>query len=67
MKVCLGWIASGVWHGLVVFFIPYFVMSNGNTTHADGKANDIWLVGSVVFFQVCLVTNLTVLLEMLDT
>lgn len=29
------------------------------------KANDIWLVGSVVFFQVCLVTNLTVLLEIL--
>lgn len=63
VQVCLGWIASGVWHGLVVFFIPYLVMSNGNTTHPDGKANDIWLVGSVVFFQVCLVTNLTVLLE----
>jgi hypothetical protein len=29
------------------------------------EANDIWLVGSVVFFQVCLVTNLTVLLESL--
>ena len=27
------------------------------------EANDIWLVGSVVFFQVCLVTNFTVLLE----
>eukprot|EP00435_Cladocopium_sp_Y103_P069066 s36_g32.t1 len=62
VQVCLGWIASGVWHGLVVFFIPYLVMSNGNTTHPDGKANDIWLVGSVVFFQVCLVTNLTDLL-----
>ena len=30
------------------------------------EANDIWLVGSVVFFQVCLVTNLTVLLESLE-
>ncbi|CAE7893903.1 ALA6, partial [Symbiodinium sp. KB8] len=61
--VSLGWIASGVWHGLVVFFVPYMVMSNGNITHSDGKANDIWLVGSVVFFLVCLVTNLTVVLE----
>eukprot|EP00440_Ansanella_granifera_P053764 gb/GFBE01058283.1/.p1 GENE.gb/GFBE01058283.1/~~gb/GFBE01058283.1/.p1 ORF type:complete len:1130 (+),score=313.78 gb/GFBE01058283.1/:1-3390(+) len=62
-KVSLGWIASGVWHAAVVFFVPYMVMSNGNITHSDGKANDIWMVGSVVFLLVCIVTNLTVLLE----
>eukprot|EP00442_Polarella_glacialis_P051630 CAMPEP_0115145912 /NCGR_PEP_ID=MMETSP0227-20121206/62399_1 /TAXON_ID=89957 /ORGANISM="Polarella glacialis, Strain CCMP 1383" /LENGTH=1121 /DNA_ID=CAMNT_0002555523 /DNA_START=1 /DNA_END=3366 /DNA_ORIENTATION=- len=62
-KVSLGWLASGLWHALVVFFIPYFTMSNGNMTHSDGKANDIWMVGTVVFLLVCLVVNITVVLE----
>jgi phospholipid-transporting ATPase len=62
-KVSAGWLASGVWHSLVVFFVPYYTMSNGNITHSDGKANDIWLVGTVVFLLVCLVVNFQVVLE----
>lgn len=62
-RVFARWLARGVWHALAVFFVPYCTMANGNITHADGKANDIWLVGSVVFLLVCTVSNLTVLVE----
>jgi len=62
-KVSLGWIASGVWHAAVVFVVPYLVMSNGNITHSDGKANDLWLVGTVIFLLAVIVVNLQCLLE----
>jgi len=63
IKTAAGWILNGVWHALVVFSVPYIVMSNGNVTHSDGKANDIWLVGSVVYLLVTLVVNSVALLE----
>eukprot|EP00929_Paragymnodinium_shiwhaense_P107699 TRINITY_DN7404_c0_g1_i1.p1 TRINITY_DN7404_c0_g1~~TRINITY_DN7404_c0_g1_i1.p1 ORF type:complete len:1162 (-),score=261.07 TRINITY_DN7404_c0_g1_i1:87-3572(-) len=62
-KASAGWLLSGLWHSIVVFFVPYLVMSNGNVTHSDGKANDIWLVGSVIYLLVTLVANIVVLLE----
>jgi len=64
--VFMRWIAVGIWHGLVVFWIPYFAMANGSITHSDGKHNDIWMVGTVVFFMVILVTNLKVFVETYD-
>jgi phospholipid-translocating ATPase len=58
-----GWMMSGAWHAFVVFFVPYYTMSNGNITHADGKANDIWLVGAVVYLGVVIVVNLRCVME----
>lgn len=62
-KVSSGWLCSGVYHSLCVFWIPYFTMSNGNITNSDGKSNDIWMVGTVVYLLVVIVVNLVVLLE----
>mmetsp|Transcript_26539 Transcript_26539/g.76396 ORF Transcript_26539/g.76396 Transcript_26539/m.76396 type:complete len:1133 (-) Transcript_26539:201-3599(-) len=62
-KYSLSWMFSGVWHALCVFFIPYWTMSNGNITHSDGKANDLWFVGTVVYLSVVLIVNLMILLE----
>jgi phospholipid-translocating ATPase len=62
-KVSASWLACGVWHSICVFWIPYLTMSNGNITNADGKSNDIWMVGTVVFLLVVIVVNIVVLLE----
>lgn len=62
-KVSASWILRGWWHAAIIFVVPYCVMSNGNVSHFDGKANDIWLVGSVIYMLVILVVNLVVLLE----
>eukprot|EP00930_Biecheleria_cincta_P071879 TRINITY_DN59330_c0_g1_i1.p1 TRINITY_DN59330_c0_g1~~TRINITY_DN59330_c0_g1_i1.p1 ORF type:complete len:1131 (+),score=190.54 TRINITY_DN59330_c0_g1_i1:98-3490(+) len=62
-QVFVRWMVRGLWHALAVFFVPYCTMANGNITHSDGKANDIWLVGTVIFLLVCTVSNLTVLVE----
>mmetsp|Transcript_91190 Transcript_91190/g.162391 ORF Transcript_91190/g.162391 Transcript_91190/m.162391 type:complete len:1119 (+) Transcript_91190:76-3432(+) len=63
VKVSAGWIASGIWHAMCCFFVPYIVMANGNITHSDGKANDIWGMGFVILTLVCIVTNVVVLME----
>jgi phospholipid-transporting ATPase len=57
------WVLSGVWHAWVIFAVPYFTMSNGNVTHSDGKANDLWLVGSMIYLLAVIVVNLQCLLE----
>jgi len=57
------WVASGVWHAICVFWIPYSTMSNGNITHSDGKANDLWMTGVVVYLCVVLVVNFMVVIE----
>ncbi|CAK0900367.1 unnamed protein product [Prorocentrum cordatum] len=57
------WVLSGVWHAWVIFAVPFFTMSNGNVTHSDGKANDLWLVGSMVYLLAVVVVNLQCLLE----
>jgi phospholipid-translocating ATPase len=62
-KVSVGWLLSGFWHSLVIFFVPYFTMSNGNVTNEDGKANDMYLLGTVVYLLVNIVVILVVLLE----
>jgi len=62
-KVSAGWLLSGLWHSICIFWIPYFTMSNGNITNADGKSNDIWMVGTVVYLLVVIVVNLVVLME----
>lgn len=62
-RVSTGWLLSGVWHSVVVFCIPYFTMSNGNITNKDGKSNDIWMVGTVVYLLVVIVVNLMVVVE----
>jgi len=62
-RVFLAWVTSGVWHSLMVFLLPFFTFSNGAITHPDGKAGDLWLLGSVVFLLVCLVTNLKIMSE----
>lgn len=62
-RISSTWMICGVWHALVIFIVPYCTMSNGNVTNADGKANDIWLVGTVMMLCVCLVVNLVVVLE----
>mmetsp|Transcript_138627 Transcript_138627/g.252351 ORF Transcript_138627/g.252351 Transcript_138627/m.252351 type:complete len:1134 (-) Transcript_138627:169-3570(-) len=58
-----GWLLSGVWHSVVVFCIPYYTMSNGNITNSDGKSNDIWMVGTVVYLMVVIIVNLMVVVE----
>eukprot|EP00401_Gymnodinium_catenatum_P072459 CAMPEP_0117537468 /NCGR_PEP_ID=MMETSP0784-20121206/41980_1 /TAXON_ID=39447 /ORGANISM="" /LENGTH=1179 /DNA_ID=CAMNT_0005334055 /DNA_START=5 /DNA_END=3544 /DNA_ORIENTATION=+ len=62
-RVSAGWLMSGLWHALVVFVVPYCAMGNGNIIHSDGKANDIWFVGSVVYLLVTIVVNMVVVLE----
>merc|ERR1719188_1657183 len=57
-RVMLVWTLCGIWHAICCFFVPYYTMSNGSITHADGKANDIWLLGTVVFLIVVIVVNL---------
>jgi len=63
VKVSAGWLVSGVWHSMVIFFLPYYVLSNGNYSHVDGKANDIWLLGALVYLLVTITVNLRALLE----
>jgi len=63
VRYSAGWMLSGLWQSLVVFFVPYYTMSNGNFTHSDGKANDLWIVGTVVYLLVTIIVNLEVLLE----
>jgi len=62
-RVAAWWLLGGLWHAIVVFTIPYVTMSNGNLAHEDGKASDIWMVGSVVYFLVCIVVNVILLME----
>jgi magnesium-transporting ATPase (P-type) len=63
LRMSVGWLLSGLWHSFVVFFVPYFTMSNGNVTNEDGKANDIYLIGTVVYLLVNIVVVLMVLIE----
>jgi len=63
VRLAAMWILSGVWHSIIIFFVPYYTMTNGNTSHPDGKANDIWQLGTVVYFLVTVVVNLRALLE----
>lgn len=62
-KVFAGWLLSGLWHSLVIYWVTYFAMANGSITSSDGKSNDLWFVGTVVMFSVVIVTNLVVVLE----
>jgi len=62
-KISCLWILAGVWHSLCAFWIPYYTMSNGNITNSDGKANDIWLVGTVVYLIVVIIVNAIVVIE----
>lgn len=62
-QTAFGWMLSGFWHAAVVFCVPYYTMSNGHYTHADGKANDVWMVGTVVYLLVICVVNMVVVLE----
>lgn len=62
-KLAVGWILTGLWHAFTAFFIPYYAMSNGNVTNADGKANDLWTLGTCVYLIVVINTNVSVLLE----
>jgi len=63
IRISATWLLSGVWHSVVIFFLPYCTMANGNTTHADGKASDIWTLGTVVYLLVTIVVNLRALME----
>jgi phospholipid-translocating ATPase len=62
-KVSASWLFCGFYHGLVVFFVPYLTMSNGNVIHGDGRASDIFYVGSVIYLLVIVVVNLMVVME----
>lgn len=63
LRYSASWIFSGVWHSICVFCIPYYTMTNGNITHSDGKANDLWMTGTVVYLCIVLVVNLMIVLE----
>lgn len=63
LRVFIGWLLSGIWHSLVVYWVPYFAMADGSIATSDGKSTDLWMVGTVVFFSVVLVTNLVVVIE----
>jgi phospholipid-translocating ATPase len=62
-RVFVQWMVCGLWHSLVVFIIPYFALSNGAITFSDGRSNDIWLVGTIVFLLVIVVANAKVVVE----
>mmetsp|Transcript_95551 Transcript_95551/g.213764 ORF Transcript_95551/g.213764 Transcript_95551/m.213764 type:complete len:1141 (+) Transcript_95551:64-3486(+) len=63
-RIMLVWTLCGIWHAICCFFVPYYTMSNGSITHEDGKANDIWLLGTVVFLTVVIVVNIRAVMEM---
>mmetsp|Transcript_9269 Transcript_9269/g.20748 ORF Transcript_9269/g.20748 Transcript_9269/m.20748 type:complete len:1129 (-) Transcript_9269:100-3486(-) len=63
IKVSALWLLQGLWHAIIVFWVPYLTLSNGNITSSDGKANDIWLCGSVTYLLVVCVANFRLLLE----
>mmetsp|Transcript_42587 Transcript_42587/g.97679 ORF Transcript_42587/g.97679 Transcript_42587/m.97679 type:complete len:1123 (+) Transcript_42587:130-3498(+) len=63
LRVSAIWLMQGLWHAIVCFWVPYLTLSNGNITSSDGKANDIWLCGSVTYLLVVCVANFRLLLE----
>jgi phospholipid-translocating ATPase len=61
--IFIQWIVNGIWHAIVVFFVPYYTFAEGAIASPDGKAPDLWLLGTIVFFMVMVVVNLKILIE----
>jgi phospholipid-translocating ATPase len=61
--VAASWLIRGFFHAAIAFWLPYYTMSNGQFTHSDGKANDVWMLGVVVYLLVVVIVNMVILLE----
>lgn len=62
-RTFIQWMLCGLHHAAIVFVVPYFTLSNGNITFSDGKSNDLWLIGTVVYMLVVIVANVKVAVE----
>jgi len=51
------WVISGIWHSLIVFWVPYLAFSGVNITSSDGATTDLWADGMLVYLQVIIVAN----------
>jgi len=57
------WIANGIWHSAVVFLIPLYAFGWTNITDLEGKATDMWWIGTFIYFVIIILVNLKVVLE----
>nr|CAD7461211.1 unnamed protein product [Timema tahoe] len=57
----LKWIAFGVWHTTVIFYIPYFLMMINEVILLDNTPIDQWMFGSIIYHCVVTIVNLKVL------
>ena len=63
VKTFILWIASAVWHGVCVFFVPYVAMGMNVSVNSDGIPPDLFLVGAIVYLSLIVVVNLKLVME----
>ena len=62
-KIFYLWLATGFWHSLCVFYVPYLAMAGANIVNGDGIPSDLWLFGTIVYLCIVVVVNVKLLLE----
>ena len=57
------WMLTGLWHSLVVFYVPYCCMAGTNLINSDGIPSDVWLFGTYVYMAIMVVVSVKLLME----
>jgi magnesium-transporting ATPase (P-type) len=71
------WMAEGLWQGVALFYVLWGLVSTqqssatdpdvdrlgggSNILHPSGRSNDMWLLGTIVFLALIVLTNLKML------
>jgi len=63
VKLFARWMLTGLWHSLVVFYIPYCCMAGTNLINSDGIPSDVWLFGTYVYMAIMVVVSIKLLME----
>ncbi|XP_067014238.2 phospholipid-transporting ATPase IF isoform X2 [Anabrus simplex] len=52
------WISFGLWHSLVLYYVPHIVLNTNPVIMYDNKPIEQWAFGSLIFHSVVVVANL---------
>ena len=63
VKLFARWMLTGLWHSIVVFYVPYCCMAGTNLINADGIPSDVWLFGTYVYMAIMVIVSFKLLME----
>jgi phospholipid-transporting ATPase len=63
IKLFARWMLTGLWHSIVVFYVPYCCMAGTNLINSDGIPSDVWLFGTYVYMAIMVVVSFKLLME----